>query len=47
MNNQLKTFFSRDIGIQDFAEEDGILEEFVRLDDYDLWETIKIWDAAT
>ena len=43
MNNQLKTFFSRDIGIQDFAEEDGILEEFVRLDDYDLWGAIKIW----
>ncbi len=43
MSAQLRMFFSREIGIEHFAEEDGILEAFVQLDDYDLWGAIKIW----
>ena len=31
------------MGIELFAEEAGILENFVQLDDYDLWGAIKIW----
>ena len=39
----LKLFLTRDVGIELFAEEAGILENFVQLDDYDLWGAIKIW----
>lgn len=43
MSEQLRIFFSREIGIGHFSEEEGILEAFVQLDDYDLWGAIKIW----
>ena len=39
----LRLFLTRDIGIELFAEEEGILHSFVQLDDYDLWGAIKMW----
>lgn len=39
----LKLFLTRDIGIEDFAEEPGVLHSFAQMDDYDIWGAIKIW----
>lgn len=43
MSDQLRLFFQREIGIEHFAEEEGVLEAFTQLDDYDIWGAIKIW----
>lgn len=43
MSDALRLFFENEIGIEQFAEEDNILESFLELDDYDLWGAIKIW----
>lgn len=43
MSDPLRLFFQRDIGIEHFAEEHGVLEAFTQLDDYDIWGAIKIW----
>ncbi|MCE7991480.1 MAG: HD domain-containing protein [Roseivirga sp.] len=42
-SKSLQTFLSREIGIENFAEEPGILDSFAKLDDYDIWGAIKIW----
>ena len=39
----LRLFLTRDTGIALFAKEEGILENFVQLDDYDIWGAIKMW----
>ena len=39
----LKLFLSRDIGIELFAEEEGVLDSFAQMDDYDIWGAIKMW----
>lgn len=39
----LTLFLTRDIGIEDFAEEPGVLHSFAQMDDYDIWGAIKIW----
>lgn len=39
----LRLFLTREIGIELFAKEEGILENFVQLDDYDIWGAIKMW----
>lgn len=39
----LKLFLSQEIGIEQFAEQEGILENFAQLDDYDIWGAIKMW----
>jgi HD superfamily phosphohydrolase len=39
----LTLFLSRDIGIENFAEEPGVLDSFAQMDDYDIWGAIKVW----
>ncbi|MCO6360291.1 HD domain-containing protein [Roseivirga pacifica] len=43
MSDSLRMFFEEEIGIEQFAENPNVLEEFVQLDDYDIWGAIKIW----
>lgn len=42
-SQSLQLFLSRKIGIENFAEEPGILDNFAKMDDYDIWGAIKIW----
>ena len=42
-SSPLRLFLTREIGIELFAKEQGILENFVQLDDYDIWGAIKMW----
>lgn len=39
----LKTFLSKDIALADFQKHPQLLAEFGKLDDYDIWGSIKIW----
>lgn len=39
----LEFFLYRDISIRDFMEDDKILDYFISLDDYDVWQGIKSW----
>ena len=39
----LRVFLTREIDIALFAKEASILENFVQLDDYDIWGAIKMW----
>lgn len=43
MSDGLRFFFEKEIGIQHFAEDPKTLDNFLELDDYDLWGAIKIW----
>ena len=42
-NENLLYFFERNITIDDFHQDDTILERFTSLDDYDIWNGIKTW----
>lgn len=42
-SKSLQLFLTREIGIESFAEEPGILDSFAQMDDYDIWGAIKIW----
>lgn len=39
----LQLFLAREVGIESFAEEPGVLDSFAQLDDYDIWGAIKVW----
>lgn len=39
----LKFFLERDITKVDFETNEGVLDSFSRLDDYDIWSAIKVW----
>lgn len=42
-NKNLQYFFEKNITIDDFHQDDTILERFTSLDDYDIWNGIKTW----
>ncbi|MBO3698656.1 HD domain-containing protein [Roseivirga sp. E12] len=39
----LKLFLRQEIKTEDFQKEDGVMEAFLALDDYDIWGAIKVW----
>ncbi|OEK01889.1 phosphohydrolase [Roseivirga sp. 4D4] len=39
----LGLFLKQEIKTEDFQKEDGVLETFLALDDYDIWGAIKVW----
>jgi uncharacterized protein len=39
----LKAFLQREITLNDFKENDSLLDAFGRLDDHDLWGAVKFW----
>ncbi|ELR71807.1 Deoxyguanosinetriphosphate triphosphohydrolase [Fulvivirga imtechensis AK7] len=41
----LKTFLSTDKTLDDFQQDEGLLETFGILDDYDIWGAIKVWQS--
>lgn len=43
MSPALRLFFEQEVGIEQFAEQEEILENFLELDDYDIWGAIKMW----
>lgn len=40
---QLKTFLLKDVSISDFQVDEELLEEYCKLDDFDIWASIKSW----
>lgn len=46
MSEPLRLFFESEVGIEQFAENQEVLENFLKLDDYDLWGAIKVWSDS-
>ena len=39
----LTIFLKKEVTLEDFKQESGVLKAFLQLDDYDIWGAIKIW----
>lgn len=47
MPNQLRRFLSEDISAERITQDDRILNDFISLDDIDIWSAIKGWEGSS